>query len=700
MELPIIRHKQDSIFQRQDSLKRIKDSIIENTPRVLETAFLPDSLYFKRLVTWRHNRMNNRVEVFEWDTTANYHFYDYPFMHDDVGASWLGLAGTAVQPYNYFRRNQEESPSFYAPLESWTYTPENLPQFNTKTPYTELEYYGNLFTSSSLSADAYRVFTTQNILPSLNIALEMKRYGGAGVLKNEESENRTYVVAGNYLGKRYLAHGGFIFNKSTRQESGGMLDNSWIRDTTVDAREIDVALAAATNRYKKISLFYDQSYRIPFEFIDALRHRGDSTWVKPDTLNTNMTTGFVGTSSEFSTYTKKYVDNTASELSDFYGGVFNINPLKSTDSLRTLRLDNRLFVRLQPWHEDAIVSKLEGGIGDRFQTFYLQSPDEVLHKASNHRWNSFYTYAGAEGQLSKYMSWDAMALFNLTGTEAGDFWVKGNARFNFFPFRRTPKSPISLSAHFETTLKEPDFYQQHFYSNHFRWENQFTKQSSTKIQARLDIPKWRLRAHAGYGLLAGHVFYDTLGVVRQHANAFSVLSAGLGKDFVFGPLHLDNDILFQLSSEPDVMPLPTLALNLRWYLQLNIVDPKVLKLQAGLNVRYTTLWYAPSYNPVAGVFTLQKQEQYGNCPIFDVFLNLQWKKACIFLKLENTGNGWPLEKHDYFTAHHYIESPRILKFGISWPFYPRLGSSKTLSERAGSGMGGGGGLSDFKNLGQ
>lgn len=695
VELPRIMRRQDSILKVKDSLQHIKDSIRENTPRVLETSFLPDSLLFKRFVTWRHNRLYNSMETFEWDTTANYHFYDYPFMRKDVGASWLGMPGSAVQQYNFFRRQDVESVSYYQAMESWTYTPENLTQWNTKTPYTELEYYGNILSNSSLSADNFRVFTTQNIFPSLNVALEMKRYGGAGTLKNEETNNRSYFVAGNYLGRKYLAHGGFIYNVSSRQESGGMQDNYWVRDTTVDVREIDVNLAAASNSYKKMTFFYDQSYRIPFSFIERLRHRGDSTWHPADSLNRNVTTGFVGTSSEFTTYSKKYVDNTSSPLSQFYNGVFNINPSKSVDSLRTMRLDNRIFVRLQPWKEDALVSKVEGGIGDRLQTFYLQSPSEVLYRNSTHKWNSVYVYAGAEGMLGKYLSWDATGLYNLAGQEANDFYLKANAKLNLFPFRRHPKSPISLKAAFETNLKTPDFYQQHFYSNHFRWENRFSKVSTTRIHATLDIPKWELKAEAGYALVAGHVYYDTLGIARQHAPALSIFSAGLTKNFTLGPLHLDNSALFQLSSDKDVLPLPTLALNLRWYLQFNIVDPSVLKLQLGVNTRYTTLWYAPSYNPVAGVFTLQKEEMYGNCPVFDVFINAQWKKCCVFVKLENAGNGWPMERHDYFTAHHYIQTSRIIKFGISWPFYPRLGTQKTLSERASpGGFGGGGGGAD------
>ena len=508
-------------------------------------------------------------------------------------------------------------------------------------------------------------------------------------------------MSGNYLGKRYMAHAGFIYNKISRQESGGMVDNLWIRDTTVDVREINVNLAAASNSYRKMTVFADQTLRIPFTFIEKLKHRGDTTWHPSDTLDRDATTAFVGTATEFTTYSKKYVDNNSDELATFYNEVFNINPAKSADSLRNMRLDNRVFIRLQPWKDNAIVSKIEGGIGDRFQTFYLQDPDEVLYKPSSHKWNSVYAYAGVEGSFKRYLKWDATGMYTFAGKEVNDFSVNANATLNFFPFRRHPDSPISLKAHFETKLKTPDFYQQHFYSNHFRWKNDFSKLSTTKVHATLDIPRWQLKAEVGYALLANQVYYDTLGVVRQHGTAESVFTVGLTKNFAFGPVHLDNTALVQLSSNQNVLPLPTLALNLRWYLQFNIIDPKVLQLQLGLNARYTTYWYAPSYNPVTGTFTTQNKERYGNCPVFDVFINAQWKKCCIFVKLENAGNGWPMQRKDYFTAHHYIQTSRAIKIGVSWPFYPRLGKLRTLSSRAsGGGMGGGkGGNSSSGGLG-
>ena len=138
-----------------------------------------------------------------------------------------------------------------------------------------------------------------------------------------------------------------------------------------------------------------------------------------------------------------------------------------------------------------------------------------------------------------------------------------------------------------------------------------------------------------------------------------------------------------------MVPLPLLAANLRYYVQFPIVSEDVMKMQVGVNTHFNTAWYAPAYNPVAGVFMNQDSYAYGNCPRFDAFVNMQWKTACVFVKLENAGQGWPMEKHDYFSAAGYIHTTRQVKFGIYWPFHPPHSSNKTLSERAGAGMGGG-----------
>ena len=708
----------------KDSIKARRDSITEATPRILETYAFPDSMHYKRIVTWQHDRYFNDVRNLrdQWvDTSYNNNFHEYPFFKQDVNASYLGVIGSPTQLYNYFKRQEEDNAIFYTPYQIYSYTADNLPQYNTKTPYTELAYWGTLFANQKKEESNIKILTTQNITPSLNLTLEYHRFGGNGMLKREDTDNRTAVIAANYTGKKYLMHTGFIYNRIERSENGGVIDPMWIRDTTVDAKEIDVYLRNAENKLKRNTVFLDQTYRIPFSFKsraermeikrnqavrDSIMASGDSVAIaalkakeeselalaatKADTagINTDVTTAFIGHSSEYSVFRKTYTDaiNDAAGR-EFYHDRFYINPTKSMDSLRVMRFENRAFLRLQPWKDDAIVSKIDVGIGDKLLNHYIFKPSDYLQGSSNVVQNSVYLYAGANGQFKKYLTWNAKGDYTFLGSEINDFGIEANLTMNAYPFRRARKSPLTLEAHFETSLREPDYYEQHLFTNHYKWDNDFSKISKTKAEASLSIPRWKLAASFGYALLSNNIYYDTLGIVRQNTKPMSVMTATLSKDFRLWKFHLDHRATFQLSSNEEVMPLPMLALNLRYYLQFDVVK-NVMQMQVGANGTFTTRWYAPAYNPVLGVFHNQNVEKFGDSPYIDVFANIQWKRVSLFFKAVNLNMGWPLKKADYFSAAGYIMPQRAFKFGISWPFWTLAGKNNKTGVSGGSASGG------------
>lgn len=713
------KHIADSVLNVKDSLKARRDSIKEATPRILETFAVPDSLQYKRIIQWTHEREFHKMDISEPDTSYNHWLHDYPFYRKDVNATWLGVSGSALQYYNWFNRSSENGVSFYNPYESWTYSAKTLPMYNTKTPYTELAYFGTLFADSQKESDNLHILTTQNIFPEFNFTLEYDRFGGNGIMQGEKTTNKTFVTSVNYLGKRYMMHAGYIHNKVVRQENGGTSDNTMVRDTTLDAREYPVNLNNASTSIIRNTYFLDQQYRIPFTFIkdlkdkkidkafrDSLLASGDTVMIDSldvllarrradreaaDTLgDRDITTAFIGHSSEYSVFRKSYEDQISDDAGrNFYNNIFNYSPTNSFDSVRVMKLENRVFLRLQPWSDNAIVSKLNGGIGNRILSFSTFDPT-FLRGTSNTIWNSAFVYAGVEGQLKDFIHWDANGDYVFLGDQMNDLSVKANARLDLYPFRRARKSPVSLNLHFETNLEEPEYYYQHYYSNHYKWDNDFGKISTTKIQGSLSVPRWKIGASAGYALLSGNVYYDSTGVVRQNNTPMSVLSVALDKNFALGPAHLDNRILFQVSSNEDVLPLPTLAFNSRLYLQLN-VKRNIMQMQIGAEGWYNTKFYSPGWNPVVGAFYNQKEEKYNNGPVIDAFINIQWKRACIFVKLENIGNGWPMDRADYFSAHHYIRTQNAIKLGIYWPFYLQPGSNKAV--KAGSGLSGGSGRS-------
>ena len=690
-ELPAKIAEMNRKLEIKDSIRARKDSIISATPRILETFAVPDSMHYKRIITWKHDRKFHDVNIQKFDTTFNYHFYDYPFLKEDINTTWLGVSGSPEQSFNYFKRETIDNAIFYTNLQRYSFTADNLLNYNTKTPYTELAYWGTLFSTQDKEESNIKVLTTQNITPSLNITLGFHRYGGNGLLKREDTNNRNVVMATNYMGKRYLMHAGYIYNKVERSENGGVVDNFWIRDTTVDAREIDVNLRDASNALKKNTLYLDQSYRIPFSFINKIKARKDTTAVDSLNLDTDITSAFIGHSSEYSVYRKMYKDNIATSDKTgraFYGDRFYLNPTKSADSLRVMKFENKVFIRLQPWKSDGIVSKLDVGLGDKLLNYYSFQPSDYIQGRNNVVLNSMYLYAGAKGQYKKYLNWDADGRYTFLGYEHNDFGINANVAVNFYPFRKDKYSPLTLRGHFETSLKEPDYYDQHLYTNHYRWDNDFGKISTTKVEAFLDIPRWDLYASFGYGLLSNNIYYDNQGIVQQNTAPMSVMSATLKKNFTIWKVHLDHSALFQLSSNQEVVPLPMLALNFRYYLQFDVVK-NVMKMQIGADARYNTKWHAPAYNPVLGVFHNQNTELYGNCAYIDAFVNIQWKRACIFLKAVNVNMGWPNKSVDYFSASGYIAPQRAFKFGIHWPFYIQPGRGKSAHNTGTKGGGGG-----------
>ena len=697
----------------RDSIQAVKDSILENTPRILETFAFNDSLQYKRLVVWTHEQAFHKIDISPADTGFNYRFHDYPFLRKDVNATWLGVSGSAVQYYNYFNRRSADKVSFYEAQESWSYTPETVPMYNTKTPYTELGYFGTLFAGKERESDNLHLLTSQNITPEFNFTMAYDRYGGGGLLQNETTANKNTFITFNYLGKKYMAHAGYIYNGVSRAENGGVLNLGDIRDTTLNAREISVFMNNAKSKIKKNTLFLDQQYRIPFNFINTLKDRqtdkaleaayrdsvassGDSLSTESlmayldsqrekrhlaDTLeDTDITTAFIGHSTEFSTYRRWYsdvLDGSDPHADEFYHNIHYINPAQSADSMRVARLDNKFFIRLQPWSEEAIISKLNVGIGDRLLTYYTFDPT-FTRKSHDTRWNSAYLYAGAEGNLRNYIHWDAKGEYVFLGNEINDVSLDANLGFSIYPFRKARKSPVSVDVHFDTSLDEPEYYNQHMYTNHFKWDNNFSKISTTRIRGKISIPRWNISADAGYALLANNIYYDTLGVIRQNTTPMSILSASLRKELVLGILHLDNRVLFQVSSNQDVVPLPSLALNLKYFLQFDI-EHGTLLMQIGGDGYYNTEWYSPAWNPALGVFHNQNQNKYTNGPYIDAFVNMQWKRATIFVKMENVNQGWPMKKNDYFSADRYIVTQRMLKIGMYWPFYTQPGKGGTTT---------------------
>ena len=814
------QHMADSIHHIKDSIRSVKDSIRWSKPRVLETIFLPDSLYYDRIISWTTGTRVNEYRHADMDTTFNDWYTEYPFYKEDIDAVYLGTVGSAVQNVNFFKRREFDIFKAYAPYITYSHTPENMPFFNTKSPYTELAYWGTIFAFKDKEETNVRFMHTQNITPEWNLAVLFQGWKAAGILEKEATANNSLEITTNYLGKRYVMNAGFIHHNINREENGGIQDSYMVRDTTVDAKTIAVNLQNARNKLSRNTFFINHSYDILLESdltrmrkvmdkdsvftatvdslikvrkeayersvdaavaavkakaeaearaADSLAALADSTAamqmdslgtaldsvgmsldsagvmidsagsvldtvvtadsmlsapgtdslssvskyaspedsiaaVRADSIATavadsllrasimdtlrpptedeiiasladsllfgqagnspRLTVGHIG---EVSRFYRFYTDEITDEVGrNFYNNMFYINPTSSADSMRMFTVENKLFFKLQPWKRDAIVSEISGGVGYQWNSIYAFRPDMFLTGNRNINQHNMYLYAGASGEYKKYLNWGATAQYSFLGYYQNDFNVDAHVGVSFYPFK-DKSEPITLNGRFSTSLKEPDWFSQHYYSNHYVWDNDFGKTSTTKVEASLDIPKWDMEAYFGYALVNNYLYNDTLGIARQNTGLINVMSAYLRKDFKIWWFHLDNQILFQYSSDESTLPLPMFTFHLRYYIEMEAVK-NVLTVQLGADARMNTPYYVPAYNPALGTFQLQTREQIGYNPYIDIFLNLQWKRVNIFLKVINVGEGWPTGASS-FSAYHYVRPSLGFKFGIHWPFY-------------------------------
>ena len=635
-----------------------RDSVIEHTPRILETFVVPDSLYYKQMLIWTHSPYTNDIALQERDTSFNYNFYDNPALKDDADATYLGVMGSALQRTNFFKRETLREASFMDPYLVYTYTPDNLPMYNTKSPFTELAYWGNPFSSKQKEESSVKVLSTQNITPSLNLTLQYLQFGGTGDLSNSKTNVRTSEIGMNYVGKRYEMNAAYLATRVKNSESGGITDVFWVRDTTIDTKAIDVNLKKAENLLKRRTVFITQTLSIPMNF---LRKDRDSLALGQGTV------AYLGHSMEFSKYSKVYTDEISTSDRagrEFYFGEFNISETASHDSVSVRNFDNKVFLTLQPFSNDALLSKITAGAGYQLLSYYGFRPEYYIKGNKNNNFHNTYLYGKAQGMLKKYISWDAFGKIYTSGYFLGDLSLAANLALSVYPIR----DGIHLKLHGEMNLKEPDFYQQNIFYNHHQWSNDFVKTKTTKFEAAIEIPRSKTKLSAGYALINDMIYYDETSTVRQSDSHIHTLAVALEQNLRLWAFHFDNKLVYQMTSDDTVLPLPKFTANARYYVQFPIVK-NVLEVQIGVNAIFYTKYYIQSYSPDLGVFYNQRTDKWGNNPYMDLFVNAQWKTASIFVKYTDFLDGIP--ERGYFSAANYIRPSKAFKFGITWPFYIR-----------------------------
>lgn len=619
----------------------------------LTNFYFDDSLNRVRVFSWKidpYSNIPNRTAI---DTNQRNKQRIYPFYQNDgVGATYLGNIGGAYVLHDFFRIEKPTNFFFQRQYQDFTGSPEKVNFFNTKVPFSNVRY-----STAGNRTEAEEIFgltIAQNVSPALSFGINYNRFGTKGMYRNQRSKTKDFSGYVAYLGKKYTAYAGYIYNLADVKENGGIIDDKYILDTTLDkASYIEVNLKNAQNKLKANTFFLSQTYSLRLSSLERFNSNG--VYVGPQVM--------LGSFAQYSTYHRVYSDDTAGVTNSKYYKNYYINPLVSYDSTHLREFDGRVYLQVRPYTDKSLLNMFGGGLGYQHLTYYLFNLDDYLYGNKDTKRYSTYAFGYASGKFRRYISWNGFAKLVLVGFNSGDIDSKASASFSVFPW----DYEVRLQGEFKFKSETPDFYQQNYFSNHFIWQNNFERTVDSRVEVKLDIPSLAMNVGARQAIITDYIYFNKDALPVQNNGSISVSSLFIKKDLALGNFHIDGQVLFQKSSNEDVLPLPRLSINAGAYYQFNIVK-NVLRSQVGVDLQYNDSYYAYAYNPAVGQFHTQSTRKVGSYPWLDAFANFKWKRAAIFVKVRNVGKSF-LSTSDYFSALHYPRVPLQLQYGLSWSFY-------------------------------
>lgn len=641
----------------------------EKKRKPLESYFFSDSIRSLRNFMWHIDRDYNTVKVEPIDTTLNLWRLDYPHYHKRLGNNSVGGLGQASTEVNYFERTKSREFTFAQPYDAYTYRTENVPFYNMKHPYIWMTYLES--GQKRYREEHFEIMASQNINPSTSFSINYRSRGSRSKYDVSRVKDNNLSATVAHTGRRYSVHAGYTRNKIEQQESGGVVGDWAITDTVFEMPSgvpMRLASAEAKNVYVNNSFFVKQSIGIPFVRM-----------TERDFSMSDLPAIYLGHTFEYNAWSKVYSDKyakykderysrnpngTYSSHTDIYYKDWFQDPEKSRDSTYERIITNRIFVQAQPWDRNGVVGTIDGGIGIDVHTYSQFQPKDYLSgKQQKENLTSWFTYVGAQGKIRKYADWGANFKIYPSGYRGGDYEIDARASLSAY----IKKKPITLSGSFSESMTSAGYWQSHWNSNHYRWENNFKKEGETRFNILFTVPDHGIELSFWQSILRNKIYYGADCMPAQHDGVVSVTSIYAQKDFTLKGFHLNHRVLVQLTSDRYVMPLPLVSAFLSYYYEF-WVKRDVLRLQVGVDGRFNTRYYAQGYNPALSVFYNQNETEIGNYPYLDAFISAKWKRMRILLKYQHW-NCNLFGNNEYFAVARYPLNPGMFKIGISWTFY-------------------------------
>ena len=646
------------------------------------TAVVDASTVPVGLSSWTiDERFGNRIQV-PVDTLQ----FGFQNSNDNGGPTGhfthLGNLGSPRISHVFFER-KESTQEFFTDPYSFSYdTPGTVKYTNTKSPFTNLTYYK--LGSSRRAEEQFKAYFAVNVNKRLGFGFDIDYIYGRGQFQNQSTAQFNGNLFTYYHGDKYEMHFNFINNNYKVTENGGISDDRYITHPlemadgkrVYKSYEIQTNLQDIWNKNTGYHAFLSHRYNLGF-------YKDESS--ENDTIVKEVfvpVTSFIHTV-KVDMNTRRYISQNDKQNREYFQNNYLGND--STDMTKYMSVKNTVGISLREGFNKWAKAGLTAFVSFEHRRFSMTdsingTPGQFMR---DYKENTLSVGGQLIKSQGKTIHYDVLGEIAVLGEDIGQFNIEGKGDLNFRLFNDT----VRLDANAYIKNIKPTFYYRHFHSKHYWWDNDLSMITRTKLEGKLSIDRWRTQLQAGVENITNYTYLDNTSVgytssndtgtktykndvaVRQNAGNIQVFSAKLRQDFKLGILHLDNEVVYQKSSNSTILPLPDLVLYHNLYIRAGLAK-KVLTVELGADVRYFTQYYAPDYAPAIGQFYLQNPEtryKLGGYPLVNGYLNIHLKRTRIFVMMYNLVQG--TGERSYIFAPHYPLNPRAFKFGISWNFF-------------------------------
>lgn len=648
-----------------------------DTTAVIDANTIPIGLF-----SWKiDERLGN---IFETPVDTIQHAFQNT---NDTGGptghyTYLGNLGAPRISHVFFERKETSQFFFTDPYDFTVRRPEDIVYTNTKSPFTNLTYYKQ--GDGRYGEERFKAYFAVNVNKRLGFGFDIDYTYGRGKYTSQSTALFNGNLFAYYRGDNYDMHFSFINENLKVAENGGIADDRYITHPlemaegrkTYATYDIPINLNDIWNKNTGYHAFLTHRYNLGF-YRDVTQEN--------DTVTRTVfvpVTSFIHTV-KMDMNRRKYISYDKEQNQTYFQNNYLGND--STDVTKHFSIKNTVGISLREGFNKWAKAGLTAFMSFEHRRFTLTDTlDGTAGRRipTDHKENILSVGGQLIKEQGKTIHYNVLGEVALIGEDAGQFSVEGQGDLNFRLFGDT----VRLEANAYIKNLNPTFYFRHFHSKHYWWNNEdLSKIMRTRIEGKLNIDRWRTQLKVGVENIKNYTYLDNTSIkitdkqnevsfknniaVRQHSDNIQVFNVALRQDFKLGILHLDNEVVYQKSSNQQVLPLPDLVLYHNLYIQFGLAK-RVLNIELGADVRYFTQYYAPDYAPAIGQFYLQNPEtrfKLGGYPLVNAYLNLHLKRTRIFVQMYNLIQG--TGEKSYFLAPHYPLNPRILKVGLSWNFF-------------------------------